>query len=243
MDNQLSDVIEVIQTTVEDYRNKDLEKSKVDVIISEPLGNFLFNERMLESFLIARDRYLKKDGKMYPSYAEFCAVPFSDPNLYTQISSRVATFWKVSEYNGIDLSCYYDKALKEKIRQPIINFYHHSLNIGSIEQKVVDFRTANIKTFKEISYDFNFKIYKASVIHGIGFWFNAIFAGSQKDVVLSTSPFCACTHWYQIRLLIEKPIGLNPDQVVLARLRLKANDQQTYDIKLEVELPDLKVSV
>lgn len=35
---------------------------KVDVIISEPMGYMLFNERMLESFLHAK-KWLKPDGK------------------------------------------------------------------------------------------------------------------------------------------------------------------------------------
>ncbi len=34
---------------------------KVDVIISEPMGYMLFNERMLESFLHAK-KWLKPDG-------------------------------------------------------------------------------------------------------------------------------------------------------------------------------------
>ena len=40
--------------------------SKVDVIISEPMGYMLLNERMLETFLHAK-KFLKPGGRMFPS--------------------------------------------------------------------------------------------------------------------------------------------------------------------------------
>ena len=40
--------------------------AQVDVLVSEPMGTLLVNERMLETYLYARDRYLKKGGRMFP---------------------------------------------------------------------------------------------------------------------------------------------------------------------------------
>ena len=48
--NKFDDVIEVIEGTIEEVELPE----KVDTIISEPLGIFLLNERMLETFVIAR---------------------------------------------------------------------------------------------------------------------------------------------------------------------------------------------
>ena len=56
--NNLSDRISVVAGKIEEI---DLPE-KVDVIISEPMGYMLFNERMLESFLHAK-KWLKPDGK------------------------------------------------------------------------------------------------------------------------------------------------------------------------------------
>lgn len=39
---------------------------KVDVLISEPIGTLLVNERMLETYIFARDHFLKPGGKMFP---------------------------------------------------------------------------------------------------------------------------------------------------------------------------------
>jgi histone-arginine methyltransferase CARM1 len=40
---------------------------KVDIIISEPIGFLLVHERMLESYVVARDRFLKPNGLMMPT--------------------------------------------------------------------------------------------------------------------------------------------------------------------------------
>ena len=40
--------------------------SKVDVLVSEPMGTLLVNERMLETYIFARDRFLKPGGRMFP---------------------------------------------------------------------------------------------------------------------------------------------------------------------------------
>ena len=40
------------------------------MLISEWMGFYLLHESMLDSVLVARDRWLKKGGLMLPSYAE-----------------------------------------------------------------------------------------------------------------------------------------------------------------------------
>lgn len=40
--------------------------TQVDVLVSEPMGTLLVNERMLETYLYARDKFLKPGGKMFP---------------------------------------------------------------------------------------------------------------------------------------------------------------------------------
>ncbi len=42
---------------------------KVDIIISEWMGYFLLYEGMLDTVLVARDRWLAKDGLMFPDRA------------------------------------------------------------------------------------------------------------------------------------------------------------------------------
>jgi len=55
-------VVEIIQSKVEELALD----AQVDVLVSEPMGTLLVNERMLETYLYARNRYLKKGGRMFP---------------------------------------------------------------------------------------------------------------------------------------------------------------------------------
>ena len=64
---------------------------KVDVIISEPMGYALLNERMLESFLHAK-KWLKPHGKMYPTMGDLYVAPFTDEALYMEQAAK-ANFW------------------------------------------------------------------------------------------------------------------------------------------------------
>ena len=59
----VGDRIKVLHTKVEDLN---LHGEKVDILISEPMGTLLVNERMLESYLYARDHFLKPNGQMFP---------------------------------------------------------------------------------------------------------------------------------------------------------------------------------
>lgn len=77
--NKLSDKILVIPGKIEEINLPE----KVDIIISEPMGYMLFNERMLETYLHAK-KWLKPSGKMFPTQADLHIAPFSDAQLYTE---------------------------------------------------------------------------------------------------------------------------------------------------------------
>jgi protein arginine N-methyltransferase 1 len=68
---QLEKVVEVIQGTIETV---DIPE-KVDIIISEWMGYFLLRESMLDSVLVARDKFLKPGGALYPSHARMYISP------------------------------------------------------------------------------------------------------------------------------------------------------------------------
>lgn len=64
--NGLSDKVTLIQGKMEEIT---LPVEKVDIIISEWMGYFLLYESMLDTVLYARDRYLTKDGLIFPDKA------------------------------------------------------------------------------------------------------------------------------------------------------------------------------
>jgi len=106
---------------VEDIDDTSLEKN-IDVIVSEPIGTILYNERMLETYIIARDKFLKPGGKMFPSEAYLCIAPFYDERLYNEQINK-ALFWTNTSFYGFDISSLRVQATQEKLRQPVIECY------------------------------------------------------------------------------------------------------------------------
>jgi len=45
-----------------------------------------------------------------------------------------------------------------------------------------------------------------------------------------------------MRFLLEQPIAVNPGQTVIGNLTMKANKEQTLDVKLTLTIPELNVS-
>lgn len=101
--NGYKNIIEVIQSKIEDISEDHIPVGVIDVIVSEPLGTFLLNERMLETYVIARDRFLKRGGKMYPASAHLCALPFYDEALYKEQLAKT-TFWDNRNFHGLDMT-------------------------------------------------------------------------------------------------------------------------------------------
>ena len=92
--NKLDDKIHVIKGMIEDVELPE----KVDIIVSEWMGYFLFYENMLKSVITAREKWLKQGGLMFPAVAELYMMPFADEECYR---SKV-DFWK--DVYGIDMS-------------------------------------------------------------------------------------------------------------------------------------------
>lgn len=72
--NQLQDSIEIVESSLEESSIP----GQVDIIVSEPIGFLLVHERMLESYVQARDMYLRPGGLMMPSNGTIICAPFTD---------------------------------------------------------------------------------------------------------------------------------------------------------------------
>ena len=113
--NGFEHVVEVIQGKIEDITSDKIPLKSVDVIVSEPLGTFLLNERMLETYIIARDMFLKPRGRLFPAKADFCIMPFTDETIYNEQLQK-AEFWRTTDFHGLDLSCLHQKAVQQKFQ-------------------------------------------------------------------------------------------------------------------------------
>jgi type I protein arginine methyltransferase len=207
--NNLGDRITVIAGKIEEIELPE----KVDIIISEPMGYMLYNERMLETYLHAK-KWLKPNGKMFPSRGDLHVAPFSDEALYMEQYNK-ANFWYQTSFHSVDLSSLREAAMKEYFRQPIVDTFDIRICQAKSIRHVVDFLQADEEDLHRIGeqaqspllsfcfpyYRFvteiplDFQMLETGTCHGLAFWFDVEFCGSTSSVWLSTSPTEPLTHW------------------------------------------------
>lgn len=224
----LSDRIEVVRGRLE---NIELD-TKVDVVISEPWGFFLFHERMIEVYLSARDRFLADGGKMFPSAATVCLAPFEDAELYDWRCDKVA-FWERSDFFGIDLSVLADVARGELFEMPAVGAVELESLVAERVERYLDLSVIGLNDLAVIRLPFKFVVGRAATVHGLAGWFDVHFVGTAKMVTLSTAPSAPLTHWTQMRFLFPTPLKLESGQGFAGVMTLVANVQSSYDVTIE----------
>eukprot|EP01043_Picozoa_sp_COSAG02_P046874 COSAG02_NODE_4430_length_5367_cov_3.587699_4_plen_313_part_00 len=102
--NGFADVVTVVHGTVEDLHElPGCRGGDVDIIVSEWMGFYLLHESMLNSVLVARDRWLRPGGLMLPSRATIFAAPLS--------LGRSLSWWR--NVYGFDFSPVISRVIEE----------------------------------------------------------------------------------------------------------------------------------
>ncbi|CAG0886452.1 unnamed protein product [Cyprideis torosa] len=229
-ENRMNDRIHVISGKIEEI---DIPED-VDVIISEPMGYMLFNERMLETFLHAK-KWLKPEGKVFPTRGDLHVAPFTDDSLYTEQFNK-ANFWYQQSFHGIDLCSLREAAMEEYFRQPIVDTFDVRICLAKSVKHSVDFQTASETDLHRIDIPLEFHLLESGTIHGLAFWFDVAFLGSSQSIWLSTAPTEPLTHWYQVRCLLRTPVFAKAGQLLTGRVLLVANKRQSYDVTLDLKV-------
>ena len=258
--NGLGGVVKVLNQRVEEVSLD----AKVDVLISEPLGIALVNERMLESYIAARDAHLKPGGKMFPDRCVMYAAPFSDEALYSEQLAKTA-FWCQSNFYGVDLNSLRDDAQQFYFSQPVVGPVNPASLVSTAAQHVVDLSTITLAELTNFTIPFDYGIelitqacradrailarnsgansaevsdavssVASPQIHGIALWFDCRFPGATREIFLSTAPHEPLTHWYQVRCMLRAPLPVGPGHRVQGQLKFEANESRGYNIHVEL---------
>ncbi|KAJ2830186.1 hypothetical protein IWW50_000429 [Coemansia erecta] len=208
----------------------------VDVIVSEPIGVLLVHERMLESFVCARDRFLRAGGAVLPSAGTIHLAPLSDAALWNETLAK-ARFWQQRAFYGVDLNPYFAAAFDEYFSAPVVGCFSPAALMGGSATHVVDFATVSADDLRAFEMQVEWHVRFTGVMHGVGGWFDLEFVPPGAASVasfMSTGPHAPATHWQQVRLLLRQPLAVNAGQVVRGVVRMRVNDQRSYDIHAEL---------
>jgi protein arginine N-methyltransferase 1 len=248
--NGLSDTIEVIQGTIETVALPE----KVDIIVSEWMGYLLLRESMLDSVLVARDKFLKPGGALYPSHARLLLAPARSALGASRSAEFQSSMQGWARFAGEAASLYNVDvtALSEAYRAEQRLYFmqtaawadvHPDDMLGAaVAVKEYDLLTL---TSEELAAPLNASMRLPLAADGpvdavVGF-FDVEFNGSPENpapapVVLSTAPDAAgATHWGQQVFPLVPPVraAAGDSLVGSIALRRRADNHRLMEVELK----------
>ncbi len=196
----------------------------------------LIHERMLESYIVARKRFLKPGGLMFPTTGTLHASPFTDATLHAEQLAKVS-FWHTTDFFGLNLTSLAGVAEQDHFAQPVVSYIDPATLLSSTTADLeISFAADEPGSLQTLTLPFSFTVARTSVCHGLAVWFDVAFNGSTERVVLDTGPYAAGTHWYQCRLLLREPIAVNAGQRLAGTLLMQANARYSYNMTLTMRI-------
>src|SRR3954447_4998282 len=163
-----------------------------DILVTETLGAFAFDERILSSVIDARARLLKPDAIIIPRRIELYLVPVDDASIY---DARV-TWWSGKPY-GFDFS-------------PLAVFASNIVFVGSVGSasflappaRVIDVDLGTIAA-ADVEGRVHFAAARNGTLYGFAGWFRATLADG-----IELSNEVPGTNWEHVFLPLESPVDV-----------------------------------
>lgn len=183
---------------------------RANVLITETLGLFGFDEQILGLILDARERYLTDDAAIVPQRIVLSAVPVEHAHLF----ERHIGWWGEPRY-GLDLTPLRTFASNVIYATDIDEAAHLAAPLSIIDVDLSSIATADAAGRAA------FTAARDGVLHGFGGWFEA----HVGDVVLSNAVPRA-THWQQAFFPLETPMNIACGDAIA--LELQTHDGRAW---------------
>ncbi|KAI1844359.1 hypothetical protein JX265_010211 [Neoarthrinium moseri] len=220
--NGLTDKITLIQGKMEEI---ELPFPKVDIIISEWMGYFLLYESMLDTVLYARDRYLNKDGLIFPDKATIYACGIEDGDY----KDEKIGFW--DNVYGFDYTPLKETALAE----PLVD----TVEVKAAVTDPVAILALDLYkcTVEDLAFAVPFKLTarRDDFVHALVAWFDIDFTACHKAVRFSTGPHTKYTHWKQTVFYLKDVLTVTQGEEINCHLDVKPNERNRRDLDIKVK--------
>ncbi|XP_054888240.1 protein arginine N-methyltransferase 2 [Poeciliopsis prolifica] len=216
--NGCEEVVTVLQGRAEELELTE----QVDILVSEWMGNCLLFEFMVESVLLARDRWLRDGGVMWPSSAALALVPCQADSYYTE---KMA-FWE--RPYGLDFTPLQPLAQQEFFTKPKFSHLIDPEDCLSAPSDVIclNMYTVQVRDLEEMKGEFQFCVKKPGIFHGFTAWFTVQFESLEMGgatVELNTGPNADPTHWKQTLFMLDRPIQVYAGDSIHGNIVLRRN--------------------
>ena len=198
-----------------------VDPPQVDVVVAEVLGNFAYEEDVLETLRDAR-RFLKPGGTLIPLSIKQWAAPVTTDRFDEDLKSwrRVGLGIDWSDAEQMTRNNMYVFAIEPEDLLAAAPAQWDALEfVGPI-----DSRRGGTGSWR---------LTATTTIYGFALWWECTLAPS---VVLTTSPFAPRTHWDQIYLPLLEPLAALPgDEVTLAVRSETGGEESGIDVRWATE--------
>ncbi|HEY7669673.1 MAG TPA: 50S ribosomal protein L11 methyltransferase [Hyphomicrobium sp.] len=177
---------------------------KVDVVVSETLGNYPFEEHIIETLNDARRRFLKPGGTIIPrSLAQFIAPVIAD-RIHRELCAWDECGFDLSAPKTMSLNNIYVRTFAPK----------ELLEAGASAEvwDKIDFAVAN-RTGRKGTV--RWRLDRPTTIFGFATWWTAELA---PGITLSTAPASTRTHWEQLYFPLMQPLEMKAGEMLAVAL-------------------------
>jgi hypothetical protein len=186
---------------------------RVDVVVSETLGNYALEENIIATMADAGLRHLKDGGVMIPARIRQLVVPVVSDRVHRELVA-----WDEVGF-GLDLS----DARKMSLNNVYVrSFASGELLDGGAAAKVWDTVTLGSDTRSARKGEVSWKLDAPQTVYGFAYWWEAELI---EGVKLSTAPDAPRTHWEQLYFPLEMPVALEAGESVLVTLRSTSSEE------------------
>ncbi|KAF8840733.1 protein arginine N-methyltransferase [Paxillus ammoniavirescens] len=220
--NGFKDTITLVKGKLEEA---ELPITQFDIIISEWMGYFLLYESMLDTVLLARDKYLKPGGLMFPDNARMYLAAIEDQDY----KEEKINFW--DNVYGFDYSCIKGIALRE----PLVD----TVELKAVVTDPYMLKHINLLTAKKedlsFAVPFTLTATRNDYAHAFLAWFDVSFDCTHKKIQFSTGPHAQYTHWKQTVFYTPSTITISEGEKITGSLVCAPNARNNRDLDITIE--------
>ncbi|KAF2262595.1 S-adenosyl-L-methionine-dependent methyltransferase [Lojkania enalia] len=219
--NGMSSKITLLQGKMEEVK---LPYDKVDIIISEWMGYFLLYESMLDTVLYARDKYLKKDGLIFPDKATIFLAGIEDG----EYKEEKIGFW--DNVWGFD----YTPLKATAMTEPLVD----TVDIKAVVTDPCSVITLDLYTVatKDLTFSlpYNLIARRSDFVHALIAWFDIEFSACHKPIRFSTGPHTKYTHWKQTVFYLQDVLTVEEGETITGVLDNKPSEKNHRDLDIKI---------
>jgi SAM-dependent methyltransferase len=203
-----------------------INPDRVDLIVSETLGNYPFEENIIATLNDAHARFLAPGGTIIPRSVEQFVCPVTAERLYRELAA-----WDTV---GFGLSFAPAKAMS------LNNIYVRWLEAGDLlgsgvaavawDKVTFDRHNKTTRTGQA-----HWRVRRPTKIYGLALWWTAELV---PGIELCTGPLAPHTHWEQLYLPALSPIAMEAGQSLAVRLRSTTSHEKGTNITWTLTLSD-----